>query len=226
MCGLNVLGECPAGTTYVVGLFGTQDTATVLNPPAKVSVVGYATGDGKYAYEYDVDEASLQSWTDHFGSTHSPGNVTVESEKPISKHTVGLQWSDESRERAVETEWRLPPDPITFPSEAETGRSILASRAEAPVFRARRFSGEKTVQLAYDVYPEGNWEVCPVGYLPLSAEGELEDHVEAVFLGPGGSEMGQSVHLNRPTELAVQLTVEASGSLSPIVFGVRVEPSS
>jgi len=81
-------------------------------------------------------------------------------------------------------------------------------------------------QLAYNAYPEGSWEVYPIGHLPLSAEGELGDYVEAVFLGPGGGEIGQSAQLSRPTELAVRLTVEAAGSLTPIVYGARVEPSS
>lgn len=215
-----------AGTTYVVDLFGTQDTAEVLNPPATVSVTGYATSGGEYAYEYTVEESGFQSWTDHFGGTHSPGTATVESPKSIAEHTVGLQWSAESRERAAETEWRLPPSPITFTADVQTGQSIVASQAESPAFSARRFSGERTVQLAYNAYPEGNWEVYPVGHLPLSAEGELEDYVEATFLGPGGEERGQSVKLSRPTELAVQMTIEAAGSLSPIVYGARIEPSS
>jgi hypothetical protein len=210
----------------VVDLFGTRDTTTVFNPPATVSVVGYATEGGTYAYEYTVEESNLQAWTDHFGGTHSPGTVTVENDTSVSDHTLSLQWPSEIRERSVETEWRLPPSPITFAAEVQTGQSVLASAAETPVFRARRFSGERTVQLVYNAYPAGAWEVYPVGYLPLSAEGELEDYVGAVFLGPGGAEMGQSVELSRPTELAVRLTIEAAGSLSPIVYGARIESSS
>lgn len=215
-----------AGTTYVIDLFGTQDTAEVLNPPATVSVTGYATEGGKYAYEYTVEESNLQSWTDHFGGTHSPGTVTVKNDKSVSEHTVGLQWPSESRERAAETEWRLPPSPISFTADVQTGQAVLTAEAEGPTFFARRFSGERTAQLAYNAYPEGSWEVYPVGYLPLPAEGELEDYVQTVFLSPGGEEMGQSVELSRPTELAVRLTIESAGTLSPIVYGARVEPSS
>ena len=214
------------GVTHVVGLFGTQDTATPLNPEADVEVIGYANGDGTYTYEYDVDEDDLQSWTDHFGTSHNPGSNTVTSPDAIDLHSISLSWANETRERTVETEWRLPPGPVSFEKQVQTGQSILARRAEPPAFSARRFAGEREVQLAYNAYGAGTWEVHPVGYLPLSAEGELEDYVVATFIGPGGDEMGQSVQLSRATEMAVQLSVEAAGSLSPIIYGARVEQSS
>jgi hypothetical protein len=215
-----------AGITYVVDLFGTQATAETKNAPADASVIGYATADGKYTYEYEVKADGLQSWTDHFGGSHSSDSATVTSSEAVSEHAIGLTWDNESRERRLETRWRLPPDPVSFARSAKTGQAVLAAQAEPPVFYARRFSGSREVQLAYNTYPAGNWEACPVGYLPLSAEGELEDYVSATLIGPGGTPMGQSVGTKRPTEMAVRLTIEAAGSLSPIVYGARVEQSS
>jgi len=215
-----------AGTTYVVDLFDAQATAEVLHAPADASVIGYATAEGEYTYEYDVTASGLQSWTDHFGGAHSPDSATVTNPDAVSEHTIELSWPNESRERRLETEWRLPPDPVSFTRNAKTGQAVLASQAESPVFYARRFSGSREVRLAYNTYPAGNWEACPVGYLPLSAEGELEDYVSATFIGPGGNPMGQSAAIKRPTEMAVRLTIEAAGSLSPIVYGARVEQSS
>lgn len=104
---------------------------------------------------------------------------------------------------------------------AASKRVAQESRAQA----GKLVAGHK--QLAYNFYPAGSWEVCTVGYLPRSSGGELEDVASARFVGPGGDVIGQSVQVDQPTEMAVQLSVEAAeNNLSPTVFGVRVERAS
>lgn len=211
-----------AGTTYVADLFGTEDTATPKNPPPETDLIGYATEDGTYTYEYEVVGSSVESWTDHFGTQHSGASATVTEDEAVSEHRVTVEWPSETRDLSVETKWRLPPSPVGFTERVQTGQAVLAGSAEEPVFEARRHAGTRSKQLAYNVYPAGSWEVHPVGHLPLSVEGELEDFVRAVFVGPGGEEMGQSAHLERAAELAVALEVRAAGTLSPVVYGVRI----
>lgn len=205
---------------------GLAVSFTTARPAPGVTIEGFLEEEGTYRYRFTVlnsDEDAWQDWTDPFGGLHTDTVIDLIREEPIERFRIAIRFSDETVTTEVDTLWRRPQGSSEFIREVQTGYVVAADRFETPVFRAVRYAGTREKTLKHNMYSAGSYRVRPLGFLPAELDGHLEDHVEAVFVGPDGEELGETVDLDAPAELAVRLRITAQAGHTPFVKRVRID---
>lgn len=192
-----------------------------------VVVTGQALEEGQWEYKYTITQDGSDpwsTWTDHFGTVYNSTTATVirNEDTAVLSHSVTVNFASQIQTFVINADFKTPSSGFTFQRETTLGHTIAESQFTRPVFRKIGYAGTSTKDLPHNVYSEGTYRVCPVGWLPLGLDGRLEDYVETVFVGPDGIELAETVQLQSPTELAVRVRVTALDGNTPYITGVRI----
>lgn len=196
-------------------------------PPVGLRVQGGVVGDGEYRYTYTLTNVSqMTNWTDAFGDDHTDTTVVVLSDELVSQHRIIVRYPDgdsgtTALNATADTEWGEPASSSSIRRLVEVGRSTPVNGVTVPTFLNTQYVGSVEFSLGTNIYEAGSWTVYPEGHLPTGMTGRLEDYVKCTFMTNEGVNYTEHPTLAVPTELALQVRIEAQEGLSPIFYGAR-----